>query len=125
MGEALLGAAGAVLLIVLGAFLNARRERQQWVRQERLKAYTRLLSAAQAYTQAKSVGDVDAADNSFRRGLESLGTIGILGPTAVDESATALLQARLDQAAGTKADNPGDTYASFCREARVALGIKA
>ncbi|WP_395638959.1 hypothetical protein [Pseudolysinimonas sp.] len=86
----LVGALGAALLGLLGAWIQSRREDQRWIREQRLIAYTDFLSATRGFSV-----DVDGADDLKMPGdiREHLSRINLLGPDAVAGAAGSAVMA--------------------------------
>ncbi len=81
----LVGALGASLLGLLGAWIQSRREHTRWVREQRFAAYNSLMKLAE---RVQSRDTTDAEDATYLSGLfQALGTLRLVGPTAVLEAA--------------------------------------
>ncbi len=88
----LVGALGASLLGLLGAWIQSRREHTRWVREQRFAAYNGLIKLAERITPRDST---DAGDDAafFAELFQALGTLRLVGPAAVLEAARAFGEA--------------------------------
>lgn len=89
----LVGALGAALLGLLGAWIQSRREHERWLREERLKAYAAFF---QVVEQADIV-DPKVEEAELRARLRELrvthALVELLGPPAVAAAGTAYIEA--------------------------------
>lgn len=82
----LVGALGASLLGLLGAWIQSRREHVRWVREQRFAAYNGLMKLAERVRSrdpSDAAEDAEYLENLFR----ALGTLRLVGPGAVLEAA--------------------------------------
>ena len=87
----LVGALGASLLGLLGAWIQSRREHTRWVREQRFAAYNGLMKLAE---RVRSRDATDPVDTQYLATLfQALGTLRLVGPTAVLEAARAFGEA--------------------------------
>ena len=88
----LVGALGASLLGLLGAWIQSRREHTRWVREQRFAAYNGLMKLAERITPREPTDSPDDAE-FFAELFQALGTLRLVGPAAVLEAARAFGEA--------------------------------
>lgn len=88
----LVGALGASLLGLLGAWIQSRREHVRWVREQRFAAYNGLMKLAE---RVRTRDTTDASDDAeyFEQLFQALGTLRLVGPAEVLEAARAFGEA--------------------------------
>jgi hypothetical protein len=137
----LVGALGAALIGLLGAWIQSRREHSRWVREERITAYKELLGIAERFTEAYEVG-TDQYRQQTADFMSAVSTVEFVGPTPVGHAGLKFMSAVLllaqsrknrdaapvplpaDQSSVDKATaTVVDTRQEFVRAAREALDI--
>lgn len=84
----LVGALGAALLGLLGAWIQSRREHIRWLRAERLKAYVDVL---QVLTRMPEDKEIRATDAEWLRSFsDATAAVEMLGPRRVSREITFL-----------------------------------
>ena len=131
----LVGALGAALIGLLGAWIQSRREHSRWVREQRLDAYRTLLQLVDRVTvhEVSAPGTLTKEDRETIAGLlEGLAAVRLVGPDLVLEAAQTMMHTAVEitdpepdadelalQAAHDRARD------SFVTSAQKELGIKA
>ena len=88
----LVGALGASLLGLLGAWIQSRREHERWVREQRFAAYNSLMKLAER-VRSRNSADADGDAEYFSQLFQALGTLRLVGPAAVLQAARAFGEA--------------------------------
>ena len=88
----LVGALGASLLGLLGAWIQSRREHTRWVREQRFAAYNGLMKLAER-VRSRDTSDASGDTEHFEQLFQSLGTLRLVGPAEVLEAARAFGEA--------------------------------
>lgn len=92
----LVGALGAALLGLLGAWIQSRREHARWIREQRLAAY---LDYIRLIERMPYLTKVDEETLAFIDSLTaSVATLRLVGPRAVFDAGVALSQAAIRDA---------------------------
>ncbi|MFW8744876.1 hypothetical protein [Mesorhizobium japonicum] len=83
----LIGALGAALLGLLGAWIQSRREHQKWVREQRLAAYGEFLRLS-SRMEALPSGPIKNRRSAYFDSLaEAVSSVHLVGPKKVEQAA--------------------------------------
>lgn len=129
----LVGALGAALLGLLGAWIQSRREHVKWVREQRLAAYLDFVRAGEGLSTWVRE-NTPTATKRYEDLLSAVGAVRLVGPNEMFEAASAYLRAANEFSKHTKSSSAEDqtrvlgdlvrTREAQVRVARRVLGFK-
>jgi hypothetical protein len=130
----LIGALGAALLGLFGAWIQSRREHSRWIRENRMVAYREFLGQAEQLQTAEDRPMTERDEDQLVALYSALATVRLLGPDDVYAAAVSFLTAGVEAIdAGTKkkpiekvnelAKVWDDKRSEFITAARRELGI--
>ena len=120
----LVGALGASLLGLLGAWIQSRREHTRWVREQRFAAYNGLMKLAER-VRSRDTTDASGDAEYFEQLFQALGTLRLVGPAEVLEAARAFGEAASAYEKLPAADDPGSEARRAELVARISTSRKA
>jgi len=133
----LVGALGAALIGLLGAWIQSRREHARWIREQRFDAYRDFFRVAERLAQIPDVDIEDGEQEFMDRFRSAIGTVRLVGPERVVRAATAhglaaIVYARTVAREEPTAEEMADMWAlheetrtELLAVTREELGIKA